>query len=163
MAKTKTSTGGQVARFGLVGIMNTLIDYVLFIGITKVFSIPLDRVWVAKLVSGSVAIVNSFFFNKNWVFKKTNSRNVGAQVVKFLATTFVAVYIIQLGLVQLFSSEFPQVGQFFYHIAVALGLTKLLPNLLTEPFVIKTVAFGLGTVASMTWNFVLYKVWAFKE
>jgi hypothetical protein len=37
------------------------------------------------------------------------------------------------------------------------------PGILTEAFVIKTVAFGLATIGSLVWNFTLYKFWAFKE
>ena len=163
MAKIKPSTSGQVARFASVGVMNTVIDYVIFIGLTRIFSIPLDRVWIAKLVSGSVAMINSFYFNRTWVFNKGNSKHPGQQFARFLISTLVAVYVIQLGLVQFFSSEFQFFGKLAYQILEAIGLTSLVPSLLTEAFTIKTVAFGLATVASMTWNFVLYKLWAFKE
>jgi putative flippase GtrA len=30
------------------------------------------------------------------------------------------------------------------------------------PAAIKTVAFALATMASMTWNFVLYRTWVFR-
>lgn len=163
MAKTKPSTSGQVARFASVGVMNTVIDYVIFIGLTRIFSIPLDRVWVAKLVSGSVAMINSFYFNRTWVFNKGNTKHPGQQFARFLISTLVAVYVIQLGLVQFFSSEFQFFGKLTYEILESIGLTSLVPSILTEAFTIKTVAFGLATVASMTWNFLLYKLWAFKE
>jgi putative flippase GtrA len=163
LAKTKPSTSGQVARFASVGVMNTVIDYVIFIGLTRIFSIPLDRVWVAKLVSGSVAMINSFYFNRTWVFNKGNTKHPGQQFARFLISTLVAVYVIQLGLVQFFSSEFQFFGKLTYEILESIGLTSLVPSILTEAFTIKTVAFGLATVASMTWNFLLYKLWAFKE
>src|SRR5262249_33393235 len=51
----------QARRFVAVGILNTGVDYTLFIGLTKVFSIPLHLVWTAKLVSGTVALSISFF------------------------------------------------------------------------------------------------------
>lgn len=163
MAKTKPSTAGQVTRFGLVGIMNTLIDYTLYISITKIFSIPLEQVWIAKLISGSVAIVNSFYFNRTWVFRREKSKHANQQFIRFIISTFVAVYVIQLSLVQFFSSEFQYFGQLGYSILDSFGVAALLPSVLTEAFVIKTVAFGLATIASMTWNFLLYKLWAFKE
>lgn len=162
MAKTN-ATSGQVARFASVGVMNTLIDYIVFIGLTKLFSIPLDGVWMAKLVSGSLAMANSFYFNRTWVFRKGNSKHGAQQFARFIISTLVAVYIIQLGLVQFFSSEFQLFGKIAYSILDAIGLVSIIPVILTEPFVIKTVAFGLATAASMTWNFLLYKLWAFKE
>jgi putative flippase GtrA len=163
VAKPKSSTGGQVARFASVGVLNTAIDYVIYISLTKIFSIPLERVWTAKLVSGTVAMFNSFYFNRNWVFKRNGSKHATQQFMRFVVSTLVAVYVIQLGLVQFFTTGFPYFGELAYKILEGIGLTAALPNLLTEPFVIKTVAFALATVASMTWNFFLYKLWAFKE
>ncbi len=163
MAKTKTTpntTTRQVAKFGIVGILNTLIDYVLYIGLTVLFSIPLERVWMAKLVSGSVAMTHSFLLNRAWVFRREHSRHGLQEFGRFMASTFVAVYIIQLGLVQLFTSIWPAPGIWAYDVFETIGVASLLPS---DEFVIKTVAFGVATLASMTWNFLLYKLWAFKE
>jgi putative flippase GtrA len=162
-AISRTSTGGQVAKFGAVGILNTLVDYVIYIGLTKVFSIPLERVWVAKLISGTVAIINSYYFKRTWVFNRSDTKNSSQQLFRFIVSTVIAVYVIQLGLVQVFTTVLPQFGQFAYSVLQSLGLTEIFNHVLTEAFVIKTVAFGLATAASMTWNFVLYKLWAFKE
>lgn len=164
MAKSaQASTTTQVAKFGLVGVMNTLIDYIIYISLTRIFSIPLDQVWTAKLVSGSVAMVNSFYFNRTWVFKQGTSKHARQEFIRFVVATVVAVYVIQLGLVQFFSSEFQFFGILGYDILEAMGVVALLPAVLTEPFVIKTVAFFIATVGSMAWNFILYKTWAFKE
>lgn len=162
MATKATNTVKQVEKFGLIGILNTLIDFIIFMTLTKVFSIPLNSVWMAKLVSGSIAMINSFYFNRTWVFKN-QGKDVQGQALRFITSTLVAVFVIQLGLVQLFSSDFPQLGQFGYLVASQLGIISLAPGILTEAFVIKTAAFGLATVASMTWNFLLYKFWAFKN
>jgi putative flippase GtrA len=163
VTKPKSSTGGQVARFASVGIMNTVIDYVIYIGLTKIFSIPLDKVWTAKLVSGTAAMINSFYFNRTWVFRTQNSKHSTQQFARFLISTLVAVYVIQLGLVQFLTANYTGLGDFGYRILQHIGLVDLLPNLLSQAFVIKTVAFGAATAASMTWNFILYKLWAFKE
>lgn len=44
----------QFRRFAVVGVVNTLVDYVLFVGLTKILQLPLDLVWIAKVVSGTV-------------------------------------------------------------------------------------------------------------
>jgi putative flippase GtrA len=165
VAKKQASTAGQVGRFGLVGIMNTVIDYVLFIGLTKAFSIPLDRVWTAKLVSGTVAMANSFYWNRKFVFKrdKVKGEAAQAQLVRFVVSTLIGTYVIQTSLVQLFTTGLPQLGEFGYHVLVTIGIVGIAPNLFTEAFVVKTAAFGLATLGSMTWNFLLYKLWAFKS
>jgi putative flippase GtrA len=159
--KPSAATKQQLGRFGMVGILNTVVDYVLFIGLTKVFSIPLEQVWIAKLISGSVAIANSFYFNRRWVFRHSN-RHWGQQAWRFLASTLIGVFIIQTLLVQLFSNDYPAFGRALYNLVSDSGLSQTF-GFLTEALVIKTTAFGIATIASLCWNFVLYKLWAFKE
>jgi len=55
----------QIRRFVAVGVLNTFVDYVLFVTLTKVLRLPLDWVWVAKLASGTVAISISFYLMGN--------------------------------------------------------------------------------------------------
>lgn len=162
MASAASTEAKRVGRFGLIGVLNTLVDYTIFIALTRIFSVPLDRVWTAKLFSGAVAMIFSFIMNRTWVFRSKN-QNVGRQAVEFFPVTIVGVFIIQTGLVQLFSSRLPQLGQLAYTIADSLGLVGILPGLLTEAFVIKTVAFGLATVASLTWNYSMYKFVVFRR
>jgi putative flippase GtrA len=149
----------EASRFAVVGAANTLIDYVLFIGFTKVFSIPLDWVWTAKAASGAVAIANSFVLNRHWVFRRGGG--IMGQGAAFLLATVIGVYAIQTPLTQLFSSVYPGLGELVYDILDAVGIADLLPGIVTEPFAIKTTAFALATAASLTWNFLAYRYWVF--
>jgi len=164
-AKTKPAASlvKQGAKFGLVGISNTVIDYTLYITVTTLLKVPLDRVYVVKFFSGTVAMINSFYWNRRWVFK--SKAHIGKSGVRFLLATLVSIWAIQPGMVFLFSGTGG--GQafsgFWFDVARALGITGLAPNTLTEAFVIKTVAFGMGVVGSAIWNFTLYKLWAFKD
>jgi len=164
-AKSTTDTNlvKQGAKFGLVGISNTVIDYTLYITVTSILKVPLDSVYLVKFFSGSVAMINSFYWNRRWVFKSRAS--VGASGIKFLTATLVSVYLIQPSMVRLFSAtDFGQAfGGFWYHLVATIGITGLAPNLLTEAFFIKTVAFGMGVIGSAIWNFTMYKLWAFRE
>ena len=146
----------RVGRFGLVGILNTLLDYVLFMALTKVFMLPLSRVWLAKLISGTVAMANSYFLNKTWVFGRRHT-GFSSELLKFVLVTVIGVFVVQLGLVQLFSSVVPQPGEWTFRILDNLHITSVMPQVLTLAFTIKTVAFGLATLASLTWNYLAYK------
>ena len=152
----------QGRRFGISGAVNTLTDYVVFMMLTRVFSIPLDRVWTAKLVSGGLAMTVSFLLNRRWVF---TSRDAGraAQVMRFLIATISASWGIQLSLTQLFSSVWPAPGLVGFALLRRLGVPSIAPGILTEPAAIKTTAFALATCASMLWNFILYRAWVFRE
>lgn len=129
--------------------------------LTRIFSVPLGRVWIAKLVSGGVAMTVSFLLNRGWVFASRQARRSG-QVARFLVTTISASWGIQLALTQFFSSAWPVPGLAGYAVLDRLGLAAMAPGILTEAAAIKTVAFGLATFASMAWNFLLYRTWVFR-
>jgi putative flippase GtrA len=148
----------QVGRFGIVGLANTLLDFVLFQALTRVFGIPLSQVWIAKAISGTVALASSFALNRNWVFEAVGGRRrVAGQAARFVVATMIGVFVIQTLLTQFFATVVPQPGELAFRLVEALGLDAVM----SEAFVIKTVAFALATVASMTWNFAAYKWWVF--
>ena len=142
-------------------MVNTLTDYVVFMLLTKIFSVPLERVWIAKLVSGGLAMAVSFLLNRVWVFASGDARRSG-QVGRFLITTISASWGIQLGLTQFLSSVWAIPGLVGFAVLSRLGLTAMAPGVLTEAAAIKTAAFCLATIASAAWNFVLYRIWVFR-
>jgi putative flippase GtrA len=162
--KSKSSIGlvKQGAKFGVVGISNTLIDFTLFNVITNVFNVPLEKDFIVKFFSGSVAMINSFYWNRTWTFK--SKAGIGESGAKFLTATLVSVYAIQPGMVRLFTTS-PGVGfgDFWFHFGQAIGVVGLAPHTLTDQFVVKNVAFAMGVLASAVWNFTLYKLWAFRK
>ena len=149
----------RVRRFAAVGVVNTLVDYLLFVALTKLFRIPLDWVWIAKVASGTVAISISFYLNRTWVFRSGRARL--GQAARFIAATFVGVYVIQTSLTQFFVSYRPGLGEALYAFLDDVGLAGAFPAVLTEPLAIKTVAFVLATSVSMTFNFLAYRFWVF--
>ncbi len=158
----KPSVVQQGAKFGLVGISNTVIDYTLYLTLTKLFNVPLERVYVVKFFSGSIAMINSFYWNRRWVF--ASKAGLGRSGARFLTATLVSIWAIQPTMVFLFSGTAAgqAFGGFWFDVAQGLGMVSLSPGVLTEPFIIKTVAFGMGVVGSAIWNFTLYKFWAFR-
>ncbi len=164
-AKPETATAlvKQGAKFGLVGISNTVIDYTLYLLITKLLNVPLDKVFIVKFFSGSVAMINSFYWNRRWVF--ASRAGLGRSGVRFLVATLVSIWVIQPTLVYVFSGTGGGVAfsGFWFDLARSLGVVHLVPGILTRTFVIKTIAFGMGVIGSAIWNFTLYKLWAFRE
>jgi putative flippase GtrA len=146
----------ELVRFGIVGVVNTVVDYVVFIGLTIAFAIPLSEVWIAKYPSSVVAMAVSFGLNRSWVFRAREGR-LATQLLRFASTTLVGVFVIQNLLTQFFASNFPFFGKAVWRGLDAMGIA------LDESFVIKTVAFALATIASLTWNFLTYKFWAFRR
>jgi putative flippase GtrA len=162
-AKPKQSLVKQGAKFGVVGVSNTVIDFTIFQVLSTLLNVPLGQVYLVKYLSGSVAMINSFYWNRRWVFKSKVA--IGTSGVKFLVATLVSVWAIQPFMVHTFSATGGGVafGQFWFHLGQVLGIVGLAPGTFTEDWVVKTVAFGMGVVGSAIWNFTMYKLWAFRE
>lgn len=153
----------QGAKFGLVGLSNAVIDFTLYTVLAIVFKVPLDKVFLVKYFSGSVAMINSFYWNRNWTFH--NKAKIIRSGPKFLIATLISVWGIQPGVVWLFTAttQGQAFGTFWYNLGETIGVVGLFPQTLTLPFVIKTVAFAMGVLTILVWDFSFYKFWAFKE
>lgn len=122
-------------RFGLVGGINTAIDFgVLFLlngaGFNK---------YLANFVSTSVAFVFSFFANRKFTFKSNGA--VRRQFVPFLTVTLFGLWAIQ---------------------PVVIWLALMPLNGLEETLAL-FVAKLIATLASLVWNYVLYSRVVFKS
>jgi putative flippase GtrA len=164
----KSRTAGEVFRFGLVGVVNTVVDYVTFITLTVVFQIPLSRVWMAKYPSSALGMAVSFVLNRRFVFRSTERRAEG-QAFRFITATVIGIFVIQNLLTQLFASKLQYFGIEAFRLMDAAGLSGVRITLLdrdlgiTKGFTIKTVAFALGASVSIFWNFLAYKYWVFRQ
>ena len=162
-SRSNVKIAKQGAKFGLVGLSNAVIDFTLYTALTILLKIPLDKVFLAKYVSGSVAMCNSFYWNRNWTFK--SKLKIGQSIPRFLIATLTSVWIIQPGIVWLFTAT--QAGQtfgvFWFNVGKTTGIVGLFPHLFTPQLVIKTVAFGMSVLTIFAWDFTFYKFWAFKE
>ena len=88
----------QVARFVGVGVLNTTLDFLVFNFLTKQFNVVggRDVVWV-NAVSFSCAVVQSYYWNRNWIFGLDREQGLIRRFAKLFAIgvlgvgTFVAV------------------------------------------------------------------------
>jgi putative flippase GtrA len=77
----------QVARFNLVGVLNTALDLGLFFLLTGIGMTYL----LAQTCSYGCGIVNSYLFNKHWTFGLTGIR--AAELVRFVAVNLSALAV----------------------------------------------------------------------
>jgi putative flippase GtrA len=82
-------------RFGIVGVMNTLITIVSFWILSK---IGVGYI-TANIISYLIGVVNSYFFNSRWVFKVDSKKS--SRGVRFLIINLI-VLVINTGLLILF-------------------------------------------------------------
>lgn len=132
----------QIAKFGVVGIANTVIDFGVlnYLSATQhVFSgmalIPLN------MISFTAAVVNSYFWNKYWTFK-AGGDGAGKQFAEFIIISVIAIFL-NSGLMYLLTLIPPLGGvseQMWLNISKA-----------------------AATLISLVWNFVGYKFIVFKK
>lgn len=88
----------QVAKFVLVGGTNFLIDQGIFN--VLIFATGISVGWkqsVFKGLSFTVAVINSYFWNKFWVFKRTRTETAGKEFMQFVVVSIVG-FLINIGL-----------------------------------------------------------------
>jgi putative flippase GtrA len=125
----------RMFKFATVGCVNTMIDWAVYFIILKLF--PAESVifyTAAKGFSYLCGIINSFFLNRNWTFKDIHRDNEGGRFVKFMLVN-----------------------------AVGLGFNSISVYILLNLNFSHIVSLFLATAITFTFNFVLNKLWVFRE
>ena len=132
----------QLSKFGAVGILNASIDF----GVLNLFSILTGATAGIKIggfnVPGvALAVVNSYLWNKHWVFKSTQQNRPDQDLAKFLAVTIS--------------------GLILNSIFVVVATTYITPPLGLSGAAWLNVAKVLITAFTLIWNFLGYKFFVF--
>ncbi|MEG2098093.1 MAG: GtrA family protein, partial [Pseudoflavonifractor sp.] len=72
----------KFVKFGLIGVINTLLDLGVFYLMNKIFH--LDP-YLSQVLSFLVGALNSFLWNKFWTFEKRD-RITGREVIRYAVT-----------------------------------------------------------------------------
>lgn len=83
----------QALKFGVVGVINTIIDFSVY-NILIVYA--LFPVLGANTISFTLAVINSFFLNKFWTFGSRSRHNITAQFIKFVLVSLVGLLLSNL-------------------------------------------------------------------
>jgi putative flippase GtrA len=144
----------QVAKFVLVGGLNTLMDWgvlafliILFdsyLGIKfgdtllVVFSVTIAYYSLYKSISFIVASINSYLWNKFWTFQRQTTEKVGREFIQFFVITVIG-FLLNVGIASIILKLVTPIGG--------------LPDGSRWPILAAVIA----TAFSMVWNFVGYK------
>lgn len=145
----------QIGKFGVIGVLNTLVDWgvlasliFLFRKLFKIDSVDLLFIGITfyslyKSVSFIVAVINSYYWNKYWTFAQGAVQKSKNEFLQFLAVSVVG-FIINVG-----------VSSYIF------GAISPLGELNNDQWGI--VGAAIGSALGLIWNFVGYKFIVFKE
>ena len=148
MTKTKNDGLVQFIKFGGVGVANTGVDWVVFY--VLVGTLFADGRTAAKAIAFLVAMLNSYFFNTIWTFKKEyqsatrqdkESGNAKSAIFGKFAVVSLVGWVVN---VLVFNQSAKNLT------ASLLGKEDLMP-----------LIFASG--AAILWNFFANKFWTYKK
>jgi putative flippase GtrA len=132
-ATVKMLINKELVRFGLVGLVNTGIDWVAYLFLTRFFDWWSEHYIYAKIGAFTLAVTNSYFLNRYWTFN-SNDRMSG-QITRFIFTSLVGLYL-------------------------SANLLALSVERLKVPDIWGLL---LATLIVFSWNFLINKFWVFKD
>lgn len=121
----------QFIKFCLIGGLNTAVDFVVYLGLTRLTNWFDQWLVVAAMLAMACATVNSYLWNAFWTFRTTRTDH-HVMVSKFLVVS-VAGFIMYL---------------FLFSALINLGFYDLLVKILLAGFLV-------------VWNFVGNKWWVY--
>ena len=86
---------GQFIKFNIVGVMNTVVDFLVF----QLLNLLIGWTYIAQVVGYCCGIVNSYLWNSKWTFResKTHSKR---EIALFLVVNLVSLCV-SLGVIWL--------------------------------------------------------------
>lgn len=122
----------HISRFSLVGVSNTIIDFLMFTILHGVFGV---NYIVSQVLGYSFGVINSFLFNKKWTFNDNNS----SKRTVYELIQFVIVNLISL-------------------VVTVIAMKFLVKNFNINVYISKIIVTFIAQIV----NFICYKFWVFK-
>ena len=139
-------------RFVAVGIFNTLLDFSILNFL--VFAFGTNKI-VANSISVSVAMLISFFLNKQIVFRDSGQSYV-KKMILFIVITALGLYVIQNIVIAIMIHYLTWPASVCSDLLHSIGFKQLSDTFITLNFA-KVIATGF----SLVWNFFMYKKYIF--
>ncbi len=125
----------EVAKFGVVGVFNAVLDIALFNYLH--FSVGIGPL-TAKAISTTIAATSSYFMNRHWSFAHRARSGLRREYALFVVLSGVGLLIVE----------------------VCLAVTRYGLGL-KSVFALNVAANGVGMVLGTLWRFYAFKRWVF--
>jgi putative flippase GtrA len=135
----------QIIKFGVIGVLNTAVDFLVLNGLIAVFGTDKNGVLFVcfKAISFLVALLNSYFFNKFYVFAGAGKKSTLHEGAAFFAVSAVG-FVLNVAIATASFAMFSGPLALSTHVAATLGALA-------------------GTLVVLGWNFAGYKYFVFKK
>ena len=142
----------RVLKFGLIGVLNTGIDYGMFFVFFSLLHVDKS---LAQVLATAVSMTNSYFMNRYWTFRQTGRAQAG-EMGKFIIVNLVSMGVTILCLNLFYDAlHLERIANLFFG---ALGLRLRLEGSGAVLFC-KLVA----TPFSLAVNFLGNRLWVFRK
>lgn len=133
----------QFVKFGYTGFLNTTIDFGVLNILIYIFKIYSGfAVVIMNTISFSLAVTNSYFFNKYWTFE-SKRKMATREYFQFVIVSIIGL-LINDGIVYIVT-------------------TFITPFIGISPVLWVNIAKALAIVIQLIWNFIGYKLIVFKQ
>lgn len=129
----------EFGKFAVVGIIGTMVDFGVYSVLTRLLGF---YYLLATAISVFLAIINNFFLNKYWTFKRGHSGRTGQEYIKFFIVSLIN-YFFNLGITYFIMEH--------THAEVLVGSYK--------DYFAKAIAIGIVLFS----NYLGNKWWTFKK
>ncbi len=121
--KLNKSEFHRFVRYGIVGTLNTIIDFSVFALLLYVFHV---NTYICQAVAFLAATFNSYAMNRSFTFK-SNAKFMGVNIILFFVLNLISMSV-SVGVL------------YFFHDIV--GIQEIIAKVLTAPFVTAVNYFG---------------------
>lgn len=118
----------KLVKFGITGVMNTLVDFVVFLLLTNIGV----AIYLAQVVSYSCGMLNSYIVNRSWTFK-SKGKFFSRQMIRFIVVNLLLL-LLSLAMLWVFTEQ--------------LGLIKIIAKLCSTVLIMV-----IGFIVNRIWVF----------
>lgn len=131
----------QIFKFGITGLVNTIIDFGLFNLLVAMTGIHSGwQVGLLNAAAVTAAMINSYLMNRRWTFNEiSHSRN---SLMRFVLASIIGILINSL---------------------VVTAVSNLCRSLPLSIYLVLNAGKIIGAILSSTWNFIAYRNWVFQD
>ena len=101
LLKVKNSSIYTFIKFGITGVINTLINFLVFTLLSVILNF---NIYFSEIIAYSCGMLNSYIVNRSWTFTTTD-KFWSNQLIKFILTNL-AVMLLSLLLLNIFTEKF---------------------------------------------------------